>query len=118
MLGLARSGRPVVASCCAASGKLLLSNQAIRRSAVLTGLLCLQPALAQASQHHRGHRAHTHTQATMAGEGANLTYPAPIVLGPRGEHKGTVIMLHGLGDTGEGWADIGQMFAPSLPNTK
>jgi predicted esterase len=40
------------------------------------------------------------------------------VLGPGGEHKATVIMLHGLGDTGDGWADIGQMFTPVLPNVK
>ncbi|KAG2499161.1 hypothetical protein HYH03_002742 [Edaphochlamys debaryana] len=29
-----------------------------------------------------------------------------------------MIMLHGLGDTGDGWADIGYMYKESLPNTK
>ncbi|EGT54137.1 hypothetical protein CAEBREN_19431 [Caenorhabditis brenneri] len=29
----------------------------------------------------------------------------PAVVKPRGEHKGTIIFLHGLGDQGHGWAD-------------
>jgi hypothetical protein len=31
-------------------------------------------------------------------------YAAPIVHAPRGKHSATVIVLHGLGDTGEGWS--------------
>ncbi|EGT49334.1 hypothetical protein CAEBREN_17167 [Caenorhabditis brenneri] len=30
---------------------------------------------------------------------------SPAVVKPRGEHKGTIIFLHGLGDQGHGWAD-------------
>lgn len=29
----------------------------------------------------------------------------PSIVSPRGEHKGTLIFLHGLGDQGHGWAD-------------
>lgn len=38
---------------------------------------------------------------------AALNYARPIELNPAGEHKSTMIMLHGLGDTGDGWSDIG-----------
>eukprot|EP00198_Chlamydomonas_reinhardtii_P014037 XP_001703374.1 predicted protein [Chlamydomonas reinhardtii] len=49
---------------------------------------------------------------------AALNYARPIELNPAGEHKSTMIMLHGLGDTGDGWSDIGYMYKSSLPNTK
>lgn len=45
-------------------------------------------------------------------------YREPIVYNPREEHKGTVILLHGLGDTGDGWASIAAEFAPSLRHVK
>ncbi|BDA41540.1 Acyl-protein thioesterase 1 [Coccomyxa sp. Obi] len=49
-----------------------------------------------------------------------LSYTAPIVFPPRsGKHTSSVIFLHGLGDSGEGWADVGEFeLAPRLPNTK
>lgn len=31
---------------------------------------------------------------------------------------GTVIMLHGLGDQGDGWAPVGAQLAPALPHVK
>lgn len=50
---------------------------------------------------------------------ASLKYPEPIVMSPAsGTHKSTVIMLHGLGDTGAGWADVGYMFQAGLKDTK
>jgi len=45
-------------------------------------------------------------------------YRDPIVFNPREEHKGTVILLHGLGDTGDGWASIAAEFAPSMRHVK
>lgn len=36
-------------------------------------------------------------------------FPAPIVVGAQGHASAVVIMLHGLGDTGNGWADIPNM---------
>mmetsp|Transcript_27231 Transcript_27231/g.68448 ORF Transcript_27231/g.68448 Transcript_27231/m.68448 type:complete len:295 (+) Transcript_27231:189-1073(+) len=45
-----------------------------------------------------------------------LSYPKPTVFEAKGEHKATVIILHGLGDTAAGWASMGQMFA--MPGTK
>lgn len=48
-----------------------------------------------------------------------LTYRSPIEIKPQsGVHKSTVIMLHGLGDQGDGWADIGHEFKGALPDTK
>ena len=32
------------------------------------------------------------------------TMPDPVVVAPSGKHTATVIFLHGLGDTGHGWA--------------
>lgn len=47
-----------------------------------------------------------------------MKYRQPIVFNPREEHKGTVILLHGLGDQGDGWASIAADFAPSMPHVK
>lgn len=53
------------------------------------------------------------------GNAAGLEYPEPLVLQSlKPEHKSTLIMLHGLGDTGMGWADIGPLLQPDLPNTQ
>lgn len=32
-------------------------------------------------------------------------FPKPLVLNPKGTKIGTIIFLHGLGDTGYGWED-------------
>jgi predicted esterase len=40
------------------------------------------------------------------------------VIQPTSIHTGTVVFLHGLGDTGHGWSGVGQMFAPRLPGIK
>ncbi|EFJ47101.1 hypothetical protein VOLCADRAFT_81547 [Volvox carteri f. nagariensis] len=53
------------------------------------------------------------SHSTMA-----LNYPRPIEINPSGPHTSTFIMLHGLGDTGDGWSDIGYMYKASLPGTK
>ncbi|KAI9138474.1 Phospholipase/carboxylesterase/thioesterase [Paraphysoderma sedebokerense] len=36
----------------------------------------------------------------------------------KSKHTATVIFCHGLGDSGHGWAPVGQMLAPSLPHVK
>ncbi|KAG8904762.1 hypothetical protein FRB99_001239 [Tulasnella sp. 403] len=41
-----------------------------------------------------------------------------VVVNPRAAHTSTVIFMHGLGDTGDGWQPVAEMLAPSLPNTK
>ncbi|GLC35944.1 hypothetical protein PLESTB_000521800 [Pleodorina starrii] len=61
------------------------------------------------SSAHHPRASHT----TMA-----LNYPRPIELAPSAPHTSTFIMLHGLGDTGDGWSDIGYMYKTSLPGTK
>eukprot|EP00878_Enallax_costatus_P006707 GHUV01007032.1.p1 GENE.GHUV01007032.1~~GHUV01007032.1.p1 ORF type:complete len:196 (+),score=43.57 GHUV01007032.1:44-631(+) len=47
-----------------------------------------------------------------------LTYREPIVFNAREKHTGTIIMLHGLGDSGEGWAPVGAEWAPELKYCK
>lgn len=47
-----------------------------------------------------------------------LSYPNPIVMNARGTQTATVIMLHGLGDTGEGWADLGPQFQAEMQHVK
>ncbi|CAG9467310.1 unnamed protein product [Pedinophyceae sp. YPF-701] len=47
-----------------------------------------------------------------------LNYRAPLVREAQDEHTATVIFLHGLGDTGAGWFDVGQMLSPALPHVK
>lgn len=39
-------------------------------------------------------------------------------MSPQVEHTGSIIMLHGLGDTADGWAGIGPEFQQSLPHVK
>lgn len=36
---------------------------------------------------------------------AAVSQGSPSIVNPRGEHKGSLIFLHGLGDQGHGWAD-------------
>lgn len=42
----------------------------------------------------------------------------PLIIPPSAAHKSTVILLHGLGDSGHGWHGAAEMLSPSLPNTK
>ncbi|TPX30293.1 hypothetical protein SmJEL517_g06121 [Synchytrium microbalum] len=43
---------------------------------------------------------------------AGITIPA------KGKHLATLIFLHGLGDSGQGWAPVGRMIQPQLPHVK
>ncbi|GMH33009.1 hypothetical protein BSKO_00843 [Bryopsis sp. KO-2023] len=45
-------------------------------------------------------------------------FPEPVVKRAGKEHKATVFMLHGLGDTGHGWADVASMWGASLQDVK
>jgi len=45
-----------------------------------------------------------------------LSYPEPTVFEPNGEHKATLLILHGLGDTADGWASMAGIFA--IPGLK
>lgn len=47
-----------------------------------------------------------------------LMYPHPVICNASEEHKATVFMLHGLGDTGHGLADLAGLWAPDLPDVK
>jgi len=41
-----------------------------------------------------------------------------ITIGPTREHFGSVIFLHGLGDTGAGWSDVAAMLSRSFPTLR
>lgn len=41
-----------------------------------------------------------------------------VTINPTQKHTATVLFLHGLGDQGHGWSQVGQMFAPQLPHVK
>ena len=41
---------------------------------------------------------------------ADMSLVAPIVLPALARHTATVIIIHGLGDTGAGWADAAQLW--------
>jgi predicted esterase len=44
--------------------------------------------------------------------------PRPIVIEPTKEHTSTIIFLHGLGDTGNGWSQLGLEFQEELKSVK
>ena len=62
------------------------------------------------------------TNSCMSANGfstSSLPQQGPtVVLEPKGDHTATVIFLHGLGDTGHGWKDVGEMLQPSLPHIR
>eukprot|EP00879_Flechtneria_rotunda_P008474 GHRR01008878.1.p1 GENE.GHRR01008878.1~~GHRR01008878.1.p1 ORF type:complete len:307 (+),score=60.50 GHRR01008878.1:92-922(+) len=66
----------------------------------------------------------TNSTVVKAQSGSNvnmstqLRYRDPVVFNARDKHTGTVIMLHGLGDSGDGWAPIGAEWAPSFKHVK
>jgi lysophospholipase-2 len=41
-----------------------------------------------------------------------------VLIQPRAAHTGTVIWLHGLGDSGTGWAFMAEHLAQEFPNIK
>eukprot|EP01025_Chloroclados_australasicus_P014946 TRINITY_DN1707_c0_g2_i1.p2 TRINITY_DN1707_c0_g2~~TRINITY_DN1707_c0_g2_i1.p2 ORF type:complete len:265 (-),score=24.92 TRINITY_DN1707_c0_g2_i1:268-1062(-) len=67
--------------------------------------------LSQSKSLERGRRS-------MSSGSSTMQYSPPIIVPATGEHKATMIMLHGLGDTGAGWEEIGSMFKSKLPHVK
>lgn len=65
----------------------------------------------------RRHRAPiiTHPAAIMST--GSLQYAKPIVNSPSSP-TAAVIILHGLGDSGHGWADVGQQLKSALPHVR
>ena len=45
-------------------------------------------------------------------------YPTPLYFPSKTKHTATVIILHGLGDTANGWADFAPMLQMQLPHVK
>ena len=55
--------------------------------------------------------------ATAATAGYRATRPPLVIPAPK-QHRSTLIMLHGLGDSGAGWAFLAQKLAADLPHTQ
>lgn len=66
--------------------------------AVATGTFTYQQSLRRAASSRRAHTRVSTPAAKMYGGGAGVSVPAP------GRATATLIFLHGLGDTGHGWA--------------
>lgn len=51
---------------------------------------------------------------------SSMTRAAPIIMDAVGKHTATVIFIHGLGDSGHGWADAAQYWQakPKLSEVK
>ena len=103
---------------CSASSICSFRSQLHLRSAV-PGLPRYSQKLATLSKHSPGPVPLKGLAASSSGMATKAyKYRDPIVFKPREEHKGTVILLHGLGDTGDGWASIAAEFAPSMRHVK
>lgn len=77
------------------------------------------PFQQQRQQGQRARGVSTAARAFSGGAGTMpLQYRPPIVVRPSAKHTGTVIMLHGLGDSGDGWSSIGDEFSGALPQVK
>ncbi|KAK9810851.1 hypothetical protein WJX73_002185 [Symbiochloris irregularis] len=48
----------------------------------------------------------------------DLQYSEPIVHKPKAKHTATILILHGLGDTGHGWSDLALEYRQQLPHVK
>lgn len=49
---------------------------------------------------------------------SSILRKTPLIVRPRAAHQSTFIMLHGLGDSGNGWADLAESLGTAFPNTK
>lgn len=61
--------------------------------------------------------AATPTPGAGATAGYRATRPPLVIPAPK-QHRSTLIMLHGLGDSGAGWAFLAQKLAADLPHTQ
>ncbi len=61
--------------------------------------------------------SHNHTRV-KAMQTQSWQYPTPVYLESKTKHTATVIILHGLGDTANGWSSFGPMLQMKLPHVK
>lgn len=104
------------------SAKLMLRSQAelpISRRSLLT---CWTLPLAFCLSLSRPKTAHAFTRQSQKSISSRTTpsmsysFGRSITQQSRGSHSATVIFLHGLGDTGNGWAPVGQQL--NIPHVK
>lgn len=85
---------------------------------MLSGLSRLGGTRASPQALSRARHAFQSQQGRSLTQANALNYPRPLVVEPSAPHTATVIMLHGLGDTGAGWYAIGPELSPALPHVK
>lgn len=61
--------------------------------------------------------SHNHTRV-KAMQTQSWQYPTPLYFESKTKHTATVIILHGLGDTANGWSSFGPMLQMKLPHVK
>lgn len=96
------------------SDEVMLRSAHPLRSVVTLALVVSSTALA----HPVGLTNSCMSGAREFGTGTLPQQGPTIVLEPKGSHTATVIFLHGLGDTGNGWKDVGEMLQPTLPHIR
>lgn len=101
---------------------LLLGTKPTRALKPLTVRHGLRPNIQFVSSATSKHRrqltaAHNHTRVHNM-QTQSWQYPKPLYFPSKTKHTATVIILHGLGDTANGWADFAPMLQMQLPHVK
>lgn len=90
----------------------------LRRSEQWTKLVSLMLTTFRSSLALRPHFSSRKAFYAMASKSSGLKYPDPVVLKSKSPSWGTVIFLHGLGDSGHGWQDGMAAIQRQLPHVK
>lgn len=110
----------VTRAACQLSFACLLSSRPGARSSVIrrTSATRFQPHSQAALGGGRQAKApHNHTRV-QAMQTNSWQYPTPLSFQAKTKHTATVILLHGLGDTANGWADFAPMLQLQMPHVK
>jgi predicted esterase len=103
---------------------IVLGVSGIMLARLSTGLrqktpLPTTPAAAKLSSTSSPSAAKAFSSAAAGSMPSSLKYRAPIVVPARQQpHTATVVVLHGLGDTGDGWAGAAPELAAALPHAR
>ena len=109
----------VARAACHLSFVCLLSTRPTRSSlARRTSAIRSQPVLPSALREGRQAKAAHNYKRVQAMQTNSWQYPTPLSFPSKTKHTATVILLHGLGDTANGWADFAPMLQMQMPHVK